>query len=165
MTPQQPASGTVLQLEVDGRNEHEQEGRHGEAGHANAPGASGSVEPGRVRRVPAAGEPGRRDAGAAETTDYAAFNAAIARNPHREFLTDHTAEELAQGQVFLSEDHNLGYAVSPDGDLQNVFRNDGAPSGSGAEAVRYAVERRPSSPPRRSASTARIDLRRRASIR
>jgi len=81
------------------------------------------------------GRSGRHHAGPAGTTDYEAFNAAIARNPHREFLTEHTAEELAQGKVFLSEDGHVGYAVSPDGDLQNVFRNEGAPPESGAEAV------------------------------
>jgi len=40
----------------------------------------------------------------------------------------------------MMPDGHAGYAVSPDGDLQNVFRNEGAPPGSGLEAVRYAVE-------------------------
>jgi hypothetical protein len=49
-------------------------------------------------------------------------------------------KKLASIRLFLSEDGNVGFAVTLDSDLRDVFSNPGAPDGSGAEAVRYAVE-------------------------
>lgn len=102
---------------------------------AAAPAPAGSV-PDRE----AAG-PGRPDVRFAETTDYDAFNRALAENPRQEFLTFHTPEELAAGHAFLSQDGKAGFVLDPQGDLQNVFRNPGGVPGAGRAAVETAVAR------------------------
>jgi hypothetical protein len=43
-------------------------------------------------------------------------------------------------RLFLSEDQNVGFAITLEGDLRDVFCNPGAPDGEGADIVRFAVE-------------------------
>lgn len=74
-----------------------------------------------------------------ETSDYAGFNAAIRENPRAQFIAEHSPDELAGGRVFLSGDRKAGYVISPEGDLQNVFRNPGGKPGAGRAAVEHAV--------------------------
>jgi hypothetical protein len=55
------------------------------------------------------------------------------------FLSLHTAEELKDDKLFLSEDGKVGIAVTPEGDIQNVFNN-GGPKGAAAYALVQAIE-------------------------
>jgi len=89
--------------------------------------------------VPGAGR-GRPDVRFSETTDYDSFNAALGENTRAWNLTKHTAEELADSRVFLSDDGKSGFVISHDGDLQNVFRNPGGVKGSGRQAVEQAIQ-------------------------
>ena len=54
------------------------------------------------------------------------------------FLTAHTPDELSDHELILSADKRVGAAVSPDGDIQNVFNNDG-PAGGGRLALVMAM--------------------------
>ena len=87
-----------------------------------------------------AGGRGRPDVRFAETSDLEAFNAAVRANPRRQFLTEHTPDELAGAKVFLSEDGQAGFVVTREGDLQNVFRNPGGQPGAGRAAVELALQ-------------------------
>jgi len=54
------------------------------------------------------------------------------------FLSDLSVEDLAGSKMYLGVDGLVGYVMSPDGDLQNVFNNDGR--GAGRSAVIHAIE-------------------------
>lgn len=84
--------------------------------------------------------PGQPLVSFAETADYKAFNAAVSESARPGFLTPHTEAELKNGQAFLSEDGKTGFFLLPEGDLQNVFRNEGGVKGSGSMAVASAVQ-------------------------
>jgi len=103
---------------------------------------SGHAEAGiRPLSAPSAGSgPGRPVVSFAETTDYESFNSALAENARPGFLTVHTPEELARDKVFISPDGESGFVVTPEHDLQNVFRNPGGIKGAGQQAVRKAVQ-------------------------
>lgn len=74
-----------------------------------------------------------------ETTDYHDFSMSLMAN-HRDWnLTPHSEREMAASRVFVSEDGMSGYAISPEGDLQNVFNNGGVP-GAGKAAVLDAIK-------------------------
>ncbi len=75
-----------------------------------------------------------------QTTDGEAFNAALRENARPGFLSIHSPEELAQNRLFLTPDGKAGYALTPQGDLQNVFRNPGGIEGAGRAAVHEAVQ-------------------------
>jgi hypothetical protein len=65
-----------------------------------------------------------------------------ARNRARKrsaFLTQSPPSELEDHQLFLNDDRTVGYAISPDGDIQNVF-NSGGPKGAGRLALFDAIE-------------------------
>jgi hypothetical protein len=103
------------------------------SGHAEA-----GLEP---LPAPSAGPgPGRSVVSFAETTDYEAFNSALAKNARPGFLTLHTPEELARDKVFVSPDGASGFVVTPEHDLQNVFRNPDGVRGAGRAAVRMGVQ-------------------------
>lgn len=69
-----------------------------------------------------------------------AVEAFIDDNPEMgAYLTEHPPEELADHQLYLSEDGGAGAAVSPEGDIQNVFNHTG-PSGAGEAALQKAIE-------------------------
>lgn len=61
------------------------------------------------------------------------------RSPRQEFLTPKTEQDLANHTVVLLKSGKAGYAISPEGDLQNVFNNNG--QGAGAEAICDAIAR------------------------
>ncbi len=75
-----------------------------------------------------------------ETTDYRAFNEALGENARPGFLAVHSPEDLAANRVYLSADGKAGYSITPGGDLQNVFRNEGGVKGAGRAAVHEAVQ-------------------------
>jgi hypothetical protein len=54
------------------------------------------------------------------------------------YLSPTPPDQLGGHRLFLSPDGKVGYALSPEGDLQNVFNNDG--KGGGAGAVVHAIE-------------------------
>lgn len=56
-----------------------------------------------------------------------------------ENLSDLKAEEIQNHKLFTNQDNTIGAAVSPEGDIQNVFNNGGGP-GAGAHAVVHAIE-------------------------
>ena len=56
-----------------------------------------------------------------------------------EFLSDLKPEALQKHKLFTNQDNTIGGAVSPEGDIQNVFNN-GGEKGAGAHAVAHAVE-------------------------
>lgn len=62
-----------------------------------------------------------------------------ARSPRQEFLTPNSEEDLANHTVVMLKGGKVGYAISPEGDLQNVFNNNG--QGAGAEAICDAIAR------------------------
>ena len=59
--------------------------------------------------------------------------------PH---LTPHAASDFGEGKkrAFLSEDGMVGFAVAPDGEIVNVFKQPGAPPGAGVTAILSAIE-------------------------
>jgi DNA-binding protein H-NS len=59
------------------------------------------------------------------------------KNKRVDFLSPTPVEGLSQHKLFLTDD-GVGYALSPEGDLQGVFNNSGRP-GAGVEAVVHAI--------------------------
>ena len=57
------------------------------------------------------------------------------------YLTPHPASDFGPGKIrpFLSEDGTSGFAISPSGEIANVF-NRGGPKGAGAAAVLSAID-------------------------
>lgn len=68
------------------------------------------------------------------------FIAARAGSKRPEMLTPYSPSDMSSMQTFLSSDGNVGYALTPDGDLVNVFNNSGQP-GAGQMAVIDAIKR------------------------
>lgn len=66
------------------------------------------------------------------------FLETIKGNKRTPFLSPKTEADLAGHQLYVTDD-GVGYALSPDGDLQNVFNNSGKP-GAGKEAVKHAIQ-------------------------
>jgi len=56
-----------------------------------------------------------------------------------EFLSDLKPEDIKNHKLFTNQDNTIGAAVSPEGDIQNVFNN-GGEKGAGAHAVAHAIE-------------------------
>ena len=54
------------------------------------------------------------------------------------FLSPLVPEDISNHKLFLSADGTVGVAVSPEGDIQNVFNN-GGPKGAGTEALLTAM--------------------------
>ena len=54
------------------------------------------------------------------------------------FLSDLNPEDLSQHKLFTNRNGTIGAAVSPEGDIQNVFNNSGV-RGAGAHAVIHAI--------------------------
>jgi hypothetical protein len=127
-------------VSFNGRVQENVQLREGAAGRApDRGGPLGEAQAGdELGRGP--GGPGRPDVRFAEGADAEQFLAAARANPRQAFLTENTPADLAGHRLFLSEDGHTGYAISPEGDLQNVFRNPGGVQGSGRTAVEQAVE-------------------------
>lgn len=56
------------------------------------------------------------------------------------FLTEHPPEELEDHDLIMIEEGDVGCAVSPEGDIQNLFNLSG-PEGSGRKVIEEAIER------------------------
>jgi len=56
------------------------------------------------------------------------------------FLSPHSAEELADHTVLQTPDGDTGVSVSSEGDIQNLYSMDDAPSGAGREMLQQAIE-------------------------
>ena len=69
-----------------------------------------------------------------------AFIAARNRTSRPGFLSPLVPEDIKDHKLFTTEDGTVGFAISPDGDIQNVFNN-GGPKGAGAEAMLAAIRR------------------------
>ena len=63
---------------------------------------------------------------------YDAIAKAKRNNPHGAFVTQYEVSDYQQDELFLSEDNNVGVAVTPDGDIISVFKN---PDYKGKKAV------------------------------
>ncbi len=61
------------------------------------------------------------------------FLDALHGNARSAFISD-PSEDLASRQLFQSDDGHTGVAVTEDGELANLFRNEGAVPGSGGQA-------------------------------
>jgi hypothetical protein len=71
--------------------------------------------------------------------DAPTFKQAISATTNRpQYLSDNPVEDLAKSRLFLSDDGRVGYALSPDGYLGNIFNN-GGPRGAGKEALIQAL--------------------------
>jgi hypothetical protein len=68
-----------------------------------------------------------------------AFIAARNKSTRLAYLSPTTPEELKSHRLLMNENHTAGVAVSPEGDIQNVFNN-GGPKGAGVRAVAAAVD-------------------------
>lgn len=108
------------------------------------PDASGIVKPDVRREAEAAGPGQGRGLAHVHFAEASAdeFAAALHGSPYSQFLTEHTADEVAatKTRLFLSEDGKSGYAITGDGDLQNVFRLPDGQKGAGRLAVADAVK-------------------------
>jgi hypothetical protein len=86
--------------------------------------------------APAAAAPPPADFAAATPEQFVAARAKSARSG---YLTTATADDLANHSLYLAHDNKVGYALDPQGDLQNVFNNDG-PRGAGQQALVHAIK-------------------------
>lgn len=68
------------------------------------------------------------------------FTEGLKRNSRAWNLRELSADELANSRVFLAENGEAGFVVSPEGDLQNVFNNGPKGTGVGADMVEHAIE-------------------------
>jgi hypothetical protein len=73
------------------------------------------------------------------TVDPATFIQARDKSTRAGFLSPYTPEELANARLYKASDMDVGYAITPEGDLINVFNNSGI-EGAGAEAVIDALK-------------------------
>jgi hypothetical protein len=71
-------------------------------------------------------------------TDPETFIKARNQSKSLQFLTPYTADQLKDVQLFLSEDGKVGYALTKDKDLINVFNNSDV-KGAAQEAVVQAI--------------------------
>ena len=69
----------------------------------------------------------------AGVAEFAAANPAMGA-----FLTDHDPSELTDHTLLTTPDGNAGVAVSPDGDVQNLYNHDG-PDGAGRTLLEAAI--------------------------
>jgi hypothetical protein len=76
-----------------------------------------------------------------ETADAKIFTRAVRESPYLVYLSDPGLTPPPKGtRFFLSRDRKTGFAILPDGDLCNVFRNPGGAVGSGKTAVARAIK-------------------------
>lgn len=68
------------------------------------------------------------------------FIAARNESKRQSFLSPLEPGDLAEHELYVGFDGHVGFALSPDGDVQNVFNN-GGPKGAGAEAIFAAIDR------------------------
>lgn len=61
-----------------------------------------------------------------------------AKNKRNEFLSEVTPADLKNHKIYMT-DEGVGYALSPEGDMQSVFNNS-TRKGAGQEAVMHAIE-------------------------
>lgn len=87
------------------------------------------------------GEPGLTRTNWKSTPTAEEFIAERDKNPRADFMSHLNPEDLKGSKIILSEDGKAGATVAPDGDIQNVFRNPGAPRGSGTAAALEGVKR------------------------
>ena len=73
-------------------------------------------------------------------TDSERFNKAIALSKHLEFLTIYTEEELDKSDLYIAIEGGVGFGISPDKELFNLFNNTGTKL-CGREAVDYAISK------------------------
>lgn len=67
------------------------------------------------------------------------FVSARDKNKRSAFLSQSGPEAISGHQLYLSEDGTVGFALSPEGDLQNVFNNSGR-KGAGTDAILHAIQ-------------------------
>ena len=71
-------------------------------------------------------------------TDSREFNRRLAFSERLEFLTIYTEEELDKADLYIATGGGVGFAISPDKELFNLFNNTGTKL-CGREAVDYAI--------------------------
>lgn len=71
-------------------------------------------------------------------TDSRSFNRRLAFSGRLEFLTVYTEEEIDKSDLYISLDGGVGFGISPDKELFNLFNNTGTKL-CGREAVDYAI--------------------------
>ena len=119
-----PDSTSAAQL-TSGANDRSREAQNRSAGGSSGGGRGDLV---RLAEVDASTEAG-----------YRRYIAALRANPHSEYVTEPSQEELAAKQVWMNADDNVGVTVAPDGEIGNLFRNPGAPRGAGTVALNHAL--------------------------
>lgn len=72
------------------------------------------------------------------TVSPSEFVAARDKSSRINYLSPIKPDDLSGYKLFASRDRTVGVAVSPTGDINNVFNNDG-PKGAGAKAVKVAI--------------------------
>ena len=75
-----------------------------------------------------------------QTKDAEAFLAARNKTDRPEMFSDYTPEQLAEMEMHLSADSKVGYLLTKEKHIGNVFNN-GGPKGSGTLAVLDAIKR------------------------
>jgi hypothetical protein len=71
-------------------------------------------------------------------TDSREFNRQLAFSKHLEFLTINTEKELDKSDLYIATGSGVGFAISSDRELFNLFNNTGTKL-CGREAVDYAL--------------------------
>ena len=71
-------------------------------------------------------------------TDGREFNRQLAFSKHLEFLTIYTQEALGKSDLYVAREGGVGFGISPDKELFNLFNNTGTKL-CGREAVDYAI--------------------------
>src|SRR4051812_18040503 len=73
-----------------------------------------------------------------EQVTPAEFIAARNKTKYPGFLSPLEESDITHHKFILSQDHKVGSAISPEGDIQNVFNN-GGPQGAGVEAIIHGM--------------------------
>jgi hypothetical protein len=71
-----------------------------------------------------------KDRGYTELTNARTFVTERNKTPYLRYVTRYTADQLADGRIFMNKSRDSGYALSSDGEIMNLFSNGKSGEGS-----------------------------------
>ena len=97
-----------------------------------------------AKKAPLTFNPNHDEKGRFTTSGFAGttpekFITARNKSTRASFLSPLAPGDLTDHRLFMNKDGTVGFALSKDGDIQNVFNNSGV-KGAGANAVREAIK-------------------------